>query len=78
MFVTAGGGLYVNELAPRPHNSGHYTIDACETSQFEQHVRAICNWPLGETTLLKTSCYGEHFGRTYRRNPKPDWAAVRQ
>jgi len=53
MFVTAGGGLYVNELAPRPHNSGHYTIDACETSQFEQHVRAICNWPLGETTLLK-------------------------
>ncbi|MFP3121480.1 5-(carboxyamino)imidazole ribonucleotide synthase [Ectobacillus funiculus] len=64
MFVTAGGGLYVNELAPRPHNSGHYTIDACETSQFEQHVRAICNWPLGETTLLKSvvmvNILGEH------------------
>lgn len=64
MFVTAGGGLYVNELAPRPHNSGHYTIDACETSQFEQHVRAICNWPLGETTLLKpvvmVNILGEH------------------
>lgn len=53
MFVTRDGGLYVNELAPRPHNSGHYTIDACETSQFEQHVRAVCNLPLGETTLLK-------------------------
>ncbi|WP_129731537.1 MULTISPECIES: 5-(carboxyamino)imidazole ribonucleotide synthase [Bacillaceae] len=64
MFVTAGGGLYVNELAPRPHNSGHYTIDACETSQFEQHVRAICNWPLAETTLLKpvvmVNILGEH------------------
>jgi 5-(carboxyamino)imidazole ribonucleotide synthase len=52
MFVTADGQLFVNELAPRPHNSGHYTMDACATSQFEQHVRAICNLPLGDTTLL--------------------------
>ncbi|OME31307.1 5-(carboxyamino)imidazole ribonucleotide synthase [Paenibacillus odorifer] len=52
MFVTADGELFVNELAPRPHNSGHYTMDACVTSQFEQHVRAICNLPLGDTTLL--------------------------
>ncbi|NQX49887.1 5-(carboxyamino)imidazole ribonucleotide synthase [Paenibacillus tritici] len=52
MFVTKDGELFVNELAPRPHNSGHYTMDACVTSQFEQHVRAICNLPLGETTLL--------------------------
>lgn len=52
MFVTEDGQLYVNELAPRPHNSGHYTMDACATSQFEQHVRAICNLPLGDTTLL--------------------------
>ncbi|MFD2874953.1 5-(carboxyamino)imidazole ribonucleotide synthase [Paenibacillus rhizoplanae] len=52
MFVTEDGELFVNELAPRPHNSGHYTMDACVTSQFEQHVRAICNLPLGETTLL--------------------------
>jgi 5-(carboxyamino)imidazole ribonucleotide synthase len=47
MFVTRGGDILVNELAPRPHNSGHWTIDACYTSQFEQHVRAICGLPLG-------------------------------
>ncbi|MFF2019653.1 5-(carboxyamino)imidazole ribonucleotide synthase [Paenibacillus sp. NPDC058177] len=52
MFVTEDGELFVNELAPRPHNSGHYTMDACATSQFEQHVRAITNLPLGDTTLL--------------------------
>ena len=40
--------IYINELAPRPHNSGHYTIDACVTSQFEQHVRAVCSLPLGD------------------------------
>lgn len=47
MFVTPAGDLLVNELAPRPHNSGHWTIDACYTSQFEQLVRAICDLPLG-------------------------------
>lgn len=52
LFVTADGSLFINELAPRPHNSGHYTMDACMTSQFEQHIRAICNLPLGQTTLL--------------------------
>jgi 5-(carboxyamino)imidazole ribonucleotide synthase len=52
MFVTHEGELYVNELAPRPHNSGHYTMEACKTSQFEQHMRAICNLPLGSTDLL--------------------------
>jgi len=49
MFVTRDGTLLVNELAPRPHNSGHWTIDACLTSQFEQLVRAICGQPLGAT-----------------------------
>jgi 5-(carboxyamino)imidazole ribonucleotide synthase len=49
MFVTKAGMLLVNELAPRPHNSGHWTIDACVTSQFEQLVRAICGLPLGST-----------------------------
>jgi 5-(carboxyamino)imidazole ribonucleotide synthase len=49
MFVTKDGLLLVNELAPRPHNSGHWTIDACATSQFEQLVRAICELPLGST-----------------------------
>ncbi len=47
MFVTPAGEVLVNELAPRPHNSGHWTIDACATSQFEQFVRAICGLPLG-------------------------------
>jgi 5-(carboxyamino)imidazole ribonucleotide synthase len=47
MFVTSGGEVLVNEIAPRPHNSGHWTIDACVTSQFEQFVRAICGLPLG-------------------------------
>jgi len=47
MFVTKDGGILVNEIAPRPHNSGHWTIDACVTSQFEQMVRAVCGLPLG-------------------------------
>jgi 5-(carboxyamino)imidazole ribonucleotide synthase len=49
MFVTKGGEVLVNELAPRPHNSGHWTIDACATSQFEQLVRTVCGLPLGST-----------------------------
>lgn len=51
MFLTAGGDIYVNEIAPRPHNSGHYTIEACVTSQFEQVVRVITGMPLGSTQL---------------------------
>ncbi|WP_407944621.1 5-(carboxyamino)imidazole ribonucleotide synthase [Paenibacillus swuensis] len=64
MFVTQDGELYVNELAPRPHNSGHYTMEACVTSQFEQHIRAVCNLPLGSTDLLTpvvmVNVLGEH------------------
>lgn len=52
MFLGREGHLYVNEVAPRPHNSGHYTIEACLTSQYEQHLRAICGFPLGSTRLL--------------------------
>lgn len=67
MFVTRDDEIYVNELAPRPHNSGHYTIEACETSQFEQHIRAICNLPLGSTELLKPAVMinilGEHMSK---------------
>jgi len=63
MFV-AGGEIYINELAPRPHNSGHYTIDACITSQFEQHIRAVCGLPLGDTRLhtpvVMVNILGEH------------------
>ncbi|UKJ06257.1 5-(carboxyamino)imidazole ribonucleotide synthase [Solitalea lacus] len=51
MFVTKDGKVLVNELAPRPHNSGHHTIEACITSQYEQHLRAILNLPLGSTEL---------------------------
>ena len=51
MFVTENGAIIVNELAPRPHNSGHWTIDACVTSQFEQLVRALCGLPLGSVEL---------------------------
>lgn len=64
MFLTEDDEIYINELAPRPHNSGHYTIEACETSQFEQHVRAVCNLPLASTELLKpavmVNILGEH------------------
>ena len=52
MFLTRSGEILVNEIAPRPHNSGHYTIEACVTSQFEQHIRAIMNLPLGSVKLL--------------------------
>lgn len=53
MFVTNSGAIYVNELAPRPHNSGHFTIEACSISQFTQHIRAIVGLPLVKPELLK-------------------------
>jgi 5-(carboxyamino)imidazole ribonucleotide synthase len=53
LFVTHDDELLVSEIAPRTHNRGHYRFGACATSQFEQHVRAICGLPLGETTLLR-------------------------
>ncbi|MCL2355623.1 MAG: 5-(carboxyamino)imidazole ribonucleotide synthase [Defluviitaleaceae bacterium] len=63
MFVV-GEKIVINELAPRPHNSGHYTIDACVTSQFEQHVRAICGLPLGDpalhTPVVMVNILGDH------------------
>ena len=53
MFLTKSGDLLVNEIAPRPHNSGHHTIECCETSQFAQHLRAILGLPLGSTALIQ-------------------------
>ncbi len=53
MFLTKDGEVIINELAPRVHNSGHYTIEACECSQFENHVRAVLGWPLGSTKMVK-------------------------
>ncbi|WP_180956480.1 5-(carboxyamino)imidazole ribonucleotide synthase [Bacillus canaveralius] len=78
MFLTADEQIYINELAPRPHNSGHYTIEACETSQFEQHIRAVCSWPLGSTKLLKpavmVNILGEHQAQILEKIPElPDW-----
>lgn len=55
MFVTKDGNVLVNEIAPRPHNSGHQTIEANVTSQYEQQLRAILNWPLGDTRILQPS-----------------------
>lgn len=52
LFQARSGALLINEIAPRPHNSGHYTLDACSVSQFEQQVRALCGLPLGEVRLL--------------------------
>ncbi|PFP30552.1 5-(carboxyamino)imidazole ribonucleotide synthase [Bacillus sp. AFS073361] len=67
MFLTNDGEIIVNELAPRPHNSGHYSMDACITSQFEQHIRAICGLPLGDTTLLSpiimVNILGQHVNK---------------
>ncbi len=64
MFLADDGQIIVNELAPRPHNSGHFTMEACVTSQFEQHIRAICGLPLGEVQMLSpvvmVNILGEH------------------
>ncbi|WP_270168363.1 5-(carboxyamino)imidazole ribonucleotide synthase [Paenibacillus sp. SYP-B4298] len=81
MFLTADGELYVNELAPRPHNSGHYTMEACRTSQFEQHVRAVCSLPLGDTSLMTpvvmVNVLGEHVAPVLERFAVADEAAAR-
>jgi len=67
--------IYINELAPRPHNSGHYTIDACLTSQFEQHIRAVCGVPLGDTTLhtpvVMVNILGDHMDQQNMQNLAP-------
>ncbi|KAB2852866.1 MAG: ATP-grasp domain-containing protein, partial [Anaerolineae bacterium] len=52
LFLLKNGEIVYNEIAPRPHNSGHYTIEGCVTSQFENHIRAVLGWPLGSTDLV--------------------------
>ena len=76
-FVTTDGELLVNELAPRPHNSGHLTIDACVTSQFEQQVRAVCGLPLGLTELLRPAAMANLLGDLWELG-EPNWAAALQ
>jgi 5-(carboxyamino)imidazole ribonucleotide synthase len=78
-FVVAGDKLLVNEIAPRPHNSGHYTIDACRTSQFEQQVRVLCELPLGDpsqhTPAVMVNLMGDIWRGSHKETP-PDWQAV--
>ena len=74
-FVTTDGRLLVNEIAPRPHNSGHFTIDACVTSQFEQQVRAVCGLSLGDTAQVKPAAMVNLLGDLWV-NGEPDWAAA--
>lgn len=71
-FVTRDGGLLVNELAPRPHNSGHFSVDACVTSQFEQQVRAVCGLPLGSTARLRPAAMVNLLGDLWR-GEEPAW-----
>ena len=71
-FLTKDGKLLVNELAPRPHNSGHLTFDACVTSQFEQQLRAVCGLPLGSTEFYRPAAMGNLLGDVWR-NGEPNW-----
>ncbi len=71
-FLARDGSLLVNELAPRPHNSGHLTIDAHVTCQFEQQVRAVCGLPLGSTTQLRPAAMANLLGDAWQIN-RPQW-----
>ena len=76
-FVARDGRVLVNEIAPRPHNSGHLTIAACETSQFEQQVRAICGLPLGSPRQLAPAAMANLLGDCWERaGGTPDWPAA--
>ena len=74
-FVRRDGSLVVNELAPRPHNSGHFSFDACATSQFEQQLRAVCGLPLGSPRLLTPVVMVNLLGGAWEEG-EPDWAAL--
>jgi 5-(carboxyamino)imidazole ribonucleotide synthase len=82
MFVTTDGALTVNEIAPRPHNSGHYTIDACVTSQFEQQVRVLAGMPLGEVRQRESAVMVNLLGDVWFAGPsatrprEPEWTRV--
>jgi len=77
MFVTADDRVLVNEIAPRPHNSGHYTIDACLTSQFGQQLRAVCGLPLGDATAHTTAVMVNLLGDVWPSETQhPNWLPV--
>ena len=75
MFLEADGTLLINELAPRTHNSGHLTLDACVTSQFEQQVRAVCGLPLGSTEQYRPAAMANLLGDLWQ-NGEPNWLAA--
>jgi 5-(carboxyamino)imidazole ribonucleotide synthase len=74
-FVTRGGRLLINELSPRPHNSGHLTIDACVTSQFEQQLRTVCGLPMGSTEQLRPAAMANLLGDEWAQGD-PNWTAA--
>ena len=79
MFVLQDGSIVINELAPRPHNSGHYSMEACNISQFGQHVRAVCGWPLRKPKLhspsVMVNVLGQHVVPLTNSIQKyPDWS----
>ena len=75
LFLLGDGTILVNELAPRPHNSGHFSLDASVTSQFEQQLRAVCGLPLGSTELLRPCAMANLLGDVWAGG-EPDWAAA--
>jgi 5-(carboxyamino)imidazole ribonucleotide synthase len=75
LFVS-DGRLLVNELAPRPHNSGHSTLDGCRTNQFEQQVRALCGLPLGDPTAHSATVMVNLLGDVWPAGGEPDWGAL--
>lgn len=78
-FILKDGRLLINEIAPRPHNSGHYTIDACRTSQFEQQVRVLCDLPLGDASQHSPAVMVNLLGDIWRgpdHTEAPDWSVV--
>ncbi|RJS95237.1 5-(carboxyamino)imidazole ribonucleotide synthase [Salinisphaera sp. Q1T1-3] len=74
-FIGRDGSVVVNELAPRPHNSGHFSFDACVTGQFEQQLRSVCGLPLGNTQRLRPSAMVNLLGELWSAG-EPDWARV--
>jgi 5-(carboxyamino)imidazole ribonucleotide synthase len=75
-FFVCDGSLYVNEMAPRPHNSGHFTIDACVTDQFEQQVRALCGLPLGDPRLHSKAVMVNLLGDAWPEGKEPEWRVL--
>ncbi len=75
-FILQDGSLLVNEIAPRPHNTGHHTLDACLVSQFEQQVRALCGLPLGDTTLFHPTAMVNLLGDLWHEGRQPNWEHV--